>query len=217
MTLGEGSGLVEGQAVVLVSRGIGFGEIGGECVEFSSDLGAGDPGLHAADDSQPVKGAGAAVGNVDRQFLHVAERHPELRGEQEIDAAESGRSNAHDGEGMSGEREGLADDRRVGSETTLPQAVAEDYDLLLFFGWQKAAAERHTNLGDVEEVAGGGLPPDALWLTVSLAAPNPGHGSGKQFVVSRDSGEGFGVVAHIEIERPGVVIAAALAACLHVQ
>ena len=107
----------------------------------------------------------------------------------------------------------LADDRRVSSETTLPQAVAENDDLLLFLGGEKAAAQRHAKLSDVEEVAGGGLSPDALGLAVAFAT----HRSGEQFVIGRDSGEGLRLLADIVVERPGEVIAAGLPARLHVE
>ena len=95
----------------------------------------------------------------------------------------------------------------------LPEAVAENDDLLLLLGWEKAAAKRHTKLGDVEVVAGGGLSPDPLGFAVSASC----HRGGKKLVVGSDSGEGFGLLADIAVERPGEMVAAALAACLDVQ
>ena len=81
------AGLLEGEAVVLVGCGISFGEIRRERAQLGCNLGAGDAGLHARDDSEPVEVARGADGNIDGQLFDIAERHPELRSEDEVDAA----------------------------------------------------------------------------------------------------------------------------------
>src|SRR5580698_6899974 len=98
---------------------------------------------------------------------------------------------------MAGERDGLANDCRVGGETALPEAVAEDDDLLALFAWEEATAEGHAKLRYVEIVRCGGLSPEALGFT--FAADGGGH----EFVVGGEAGEGFCLVAQIGVNGPG--------------
>ena len=133
-------------------------------------------------------------GSVGDELVDIAEGDPELGVEEEVDAAEGGRGDADDGVGVSGEGDGFAEDVGVGGEAVLPEAIAEDDDGGLFFGAEEAAAEGHGELGDVEEVGGGGLSPDALGLAGAA------DGGGDEVVVAGHVGEGAGLVAEIVVE-----------------
>ncbi len=97
-------------------------------------------------------------------MLDVAERYPEFRIEYQVETAKAWWSYSDDGKSVARERDGFAQDGAVGCETPLPEPVAEDNDGKLFFAGQEATAKEHADLGDIEEVGGGRLAPDALWF-----------------------------------------------------
>ncbi len=130
-------------------------------------LRAGDAGLEACDDGEPVGVARGSVGDAGSELFDVAEGNPELRVEYEFEAVKAGRRDSDDGEVMAGENNGLADDGGVGGEAALPEAMAENDDRKLFLAGQKAAAERHRNPRDAEEIGRGRLTPHALGITIA--------------------------------------------------
>jgi len=83
--------------------------------------------------------------------------------------------------------------------------VTEYDDGKLFLGGEETAAERQAKLSYVKKVRGDRLSPDALRLAV---AANRGR---QEFVVGGDAGKRFGLIANINICRPGETIAALLA------
>src|SRR5215469_16149561 len=80
--------------------------------------------------------------------------------------------------------------------------MAENYNRRILLVRAEAAAEGHAELRDVKEIGGSGLAPEALRVA------SAGDGRGKEFVKSRDAGEGFCVVADVGEEWPGEVVAA---------
>ena len=198
--------MLEAELEVFFGGGVGGAEVFGEGCEFGGRLIAGDAGFETSGDVDPVEEAGVVVGEVGNQLIHIAESDPELGVEDEIEAAEDGWSDAYDGEGTTGEGDGFAEDGWVSSEAMLPETVAEDDDGGLLFGVEEAAAESHAELGDVKEVGGGGLSPDALRLAGAA------DGGGDEFKVAGHVGEGAGLVAEVFVEGQGEVVAATVAA-----
>src|SRR5271165_6672967 len=138
----------------------------------------------------PVEMAG-----IREELIDVADGHPKLRVEDEVDAAEVGRGDADDGVRMAGERDGLAQDTGIGIETRFPNAVAEDNDRRVLFVVAESAAQRGSELRNVEEIRGGGLAPETLRIALA------GDGGGEKFIKAGNAGEGFGVVADVGVER----------------
>ncbi len=112
---------------------------------------------------------------------------------------------------MARERDGFAQDGRVGGEAPLPETVAEDNHGEAFFAGQEAAAKVHANLRYIEKVGGGRLPPDALRLA---RAANRRR---QKLIVGRDAGKRTGLVAQVSVERPGKIITAAIAIVRRVE
>lgn len=93
----------------------------------------------------------------------------------------------------------------------MPEAMAEDNNGEPLFVAGETTAECHAHLRNVEEVGGGRLAPHALRLAIAA------DGGREEFVVSSDAGEGFRLVAHVGVERPGKVIAALFAVVREMQ
>ena len=187
--------MFEAELEVFFWGGVGFGEVFGQSRELGGGLLVGDSGVETGGDVDPVEETRVVVGKVGDEVVDGAEGHPELRVEDEIEAAECGGSDSNDGVGVAGEGDGFAEDGGVCGEAMLPETVAEDDDGGLVFGGEKASAEGHAELGDVEVVGGGGLSPDALGLAGAA------DGGGDELEVAGDSGEGFGLVAEVFVER----------------
>ena len=99
----------------------------------------------------------------------------------------------------------VAEDVGIGIEPGFPDTIAEDNDGRVLLVGTEATAESHAELGDVEEIGGGGLAPETLGIAAA------GNGGGEKFVESGDAGEGLGVVANVGIERPGEIVTAFVA------
>ena len=161
-----------------------------------------DAGLETSSDGNPVVVARVEMASVGEELVEIADGNPELRIEDEIETAEKGRSDADDGEGAAGKGDGLAEDVGIGVEASFPDTIAENDDRGILFVGEEAAAEGHGGLGDVEEIGGGGLTPEALGIAIT------GDGGGEEFVEAGDAGEGLRVIAEIVEKRPGERVAA---------
>jgi len=71
----------------------------------------------------------------------------------------------------------------------------------LFVGTE-ATTEGKLELGDIEEIGGGGLAPESLRVAVT------GDGGGEKFIEAGDARKRLGIVADIGEKRPGEGIAA---------
>lgn len=162
-------------------------------------------GLETSGDDDPVIDAGIEVTGVGKKLIDVADGNPELRVENQVEPAEVGRGDTDYGVGTAGECDGFSGDVGVGVEAGFPDAIAENDDGRILFVGAEAAAESERELGDVEEIGGGGLAPEALRIAVA------GDGGGEKFDEGGDAGEGVGVVADVREERPGERVAAFVA------
>src|SRR3990170_1313043 len=75
----------------------------------------------------PATPAAMRCGTRPIAVVQRGDRHPQV-GLQKRRALEAGRGDADDGEAMAVERDGLADERRIATESALPQLVAHDRD-----------------------------------------------------------------------------------------
>jgi len=101
----ERASLFEAEAETSVGAGMGLSETLREDLEFRGGFGVGDAGLEAGGDNDPVIVAGVEMTCIGKELIDVADRNPELRVEEKIDAPEKRRSNANDSVRMAGERE----------------------------------------------------------------------------------------------------------------
>ena len=109
----------------------------------------------------------ASAGNTGGELLYVAERHPEFRIEDQVQASKAGRRYAHDGKGMSREQNGFAqnggsDAKRRCQSRWLRTITGRRSSLD-----KKPRPRAHGNLRDIEEVGGCRLAPDALRLAMA--------------------------------------------------
>src|ERR1700720_69298 len=77
---------------------------------------------------------------------------------------------------MARKGDGFAEDVGIGVEAGFPDAMTEDDDGRILFVGTEAAAEGQAELGDVEEIGGSSLAPEALGI------PGAGDGGGKEVV-----------------------------------
>ena len=197
--------MIKEEAAVFVGLRVGGCETLGEGFELGGGLRARDAGTQAGDDGEPVLIACIAAGNAGSKLLNVAERNPKLRIENEIQAVEAWRRDAHNGVGLAGKKDGLAENGGIGGKAMLPEALAKDDDGETLFVGDETSAEGHAEAGDVEIVRGGGLSPDALGFAVATDR------GGDEFEVGRDAREGFGVVANVGVDGIREIVAALLA------
>jgi len=73
---------------------------------------------------------------------------------------------------MAREGDGFAEDVVIGVEAGFPDAMAEDDYRRILFVRAEPASEGHAELGDVKEIGGRGLAPEAL----GIAAAGDGGG-----------------------------------------
>jgi hypothetical protein len=190
---------------IFIGIGMSLRETLGQKIEFRGSLRLPNARLKAGSHGDPMIIALVKMSGVGKELINIADGNPELRVEDEIDATEIGWGNADDGVRMARERDGFAKDVGIGSKTRFPDAIAEDDDGRVLFVGAESTAEGEGELGDVEEICGGGLAPEAFGIAVS------GDGGGEKFIETGDTGEGFGVVANVAIERPREVAAAFVA------
>ncbi len=162
-------------------------------------------GLEASGDDDPVIDARIEVAGIGQKLIDVADGNPELRVQDEIEPAEIWRGDADYGVEATGECDGFSGDVGIGVEAGVPDAITENDDGRILFVGAEAAAKSERELGDVEEIGGGGLAPKALRIAVA------GDGGGKKFDEGGDAGERVGVVPDVGEERPGERIAAFVA------
>ncbi len=155
--------------------------------------------------------AGGHGRNSGCKLTRVAERHPEFSPEDLVDAVEGRRHDTDDRVRMPRHGDALADDGGICVEVAMPERCAENDLRRVVFAIDEAATQHHGKLRDLEEVAGDGLAKDALRLSAAA------NGCGKQIVVSRDAGEGIGLVANVFVNGIGKVVAALLAIVDRVQ
>jgi hypothetical protein len=194
--------LLETEAETFVGVGMGLSETLREDLEFRGGFDVGDAGLEAGGDNDPMIVAGTEMACIGKELIDVADRHPELRVEEKIEAPEKRRSDADNSVRMAGERDGFAKDVGIGIEAGFPDAIAEDDDGRTLFVGTETTAEGQLEFSDIEEVGGGGLTPEALRIAVT------GDGRGEKFVKAGDARKRLGIVADIGEKRPGKGVAA---------
>src|ERR1700677_3553218 len=121
------AGLLEAEAAIPLRFRVSLGEALGEYFQLGGGLRARDAGLQPSDNRHPAEGAGVVVAGVGRQLVKIAERDPELGGQNRIAAAEQGWRAAHHGERAAGNGDDFTGNSRVRAEAAPPEAVAEDH------------------------------------------------------------------------------------------
>ena len=114
--------MIEEEAPALVGFRVGSCETLSEGFEFGSGLRAGDAGIKASDDGKPVILTRVAAGNAGGELLNVAERHPELWIENEVESVEPAGGDTDDGVRPAGKSDGFAEDG-LSSRAWLPKRL----------------------------------------------------------------------------------------------
>ena len=142
-------------AFVLVVVGVEAPEIAGDAVEFGSRLCEGHSGLEAC---EGVQGMSAALPGCRRRRQAQVGPHVESRARLKIggfaDEGEVAGEDADHGVLRIVQADVGADDCGARAEVPLPGGIAEHHDVI--FGGLKAAAERHTDAEEREEIGGDG-------------------------------------------------------------
>lgn len=185
--------------------GLGLGKALGQHLEFSRGLGGRDAGPESRHHRYPVVRARLEISGLRLQIVRLAERKPKFRLEGRVEAAEGMRRHAHHGERPAGKRDGFAGQGRIGGETALPKAVAEDNDRQALLVTRETAAQRHAELRHIEEIRGDRLAPYTFRFAPAA------HRSRQEVHVAGHAGERLGLLAHVGEERPGEMIAALVA------